>query len=89
MQGDQLSRQWRAIRAIEASLNGLTVVEIAKRGETGIRTICRYLEALQAAAFPLYTERADRDTRWAFIDTFKFKIPPPFFISLQSQSSFY
>ena len=78
MQGDQLSRQWRAIRAIEASLNGLTVAEIAKRGETGIRTICRYLEALQAADFPLYTERADKVNRWAFIDTCKFKIPPPF-----------
>ncbi len=78
MQGDQLSRQWRIIRAIEASLNGLTVAEIAKRGETGIRTICRCLEALQAGSFPLYTERADKVNRWAFIDTFKFKIPPPF-----------
>jgi len=78
MQGDRVSRQWRAIRAIKASLNGLTVAEIAKRGETGIRTICRYLEALQAGSFPLYTERAGKVNRWAFIDTFKFKIPPPF-----------
>ena len=78
MQGDQLSRQWRAIRAIEARLNGLTVAGIAKREETGIRTICRYLEALQAGSFPLYTERADKVNHWAFIDTFKFKIPPPF-----------
>jgi predicted DNA-binding transcriptional regulator YafY len=89
MQGDQLSRQWRTIREIKASPNGLTVAEIAKREETGIRTICRYLEALQAASFPLYTERADRVNRWAFIDTLKFKIPPPFFSSLQSESSFY
>jgi len=78
MQGDQLSRQWRAIRAIEASLNGLTVAEIAKREETGIRTICRYLEALQAASFPLYTGRDNRVNHWAFIDTFKFKIPSSF-----------
>jgi predicted DNA-binding transcriptional regulator YafY len=75
MQGDQLSRQ---CRTIEASLNGLTVAEVAKRGETGIRTICRCLEALQTGSFPLYTERADKIKRWAFIDTFKFKIPPPF-----------
>ena len=78
MRGDQLARQWRVIRAIEASPGGLTVAEIAKREETGIRTIYRDLESLQAAGFPLYTERVDRVNRWAFIDTFKFKIPAPF-----------
>ena len=78
MRGDQLVRQWRIIRAIEASSNGLTVTEIAQREEAGTRTIYRDLEALQAAGFPLYTERAEKANRWAFIDTFKFKIPPPF-----------
>jgi predicted DNA-binding transcriptional regulator YafY len=78
MRGDQLVRQPRIIRAIEARPNGLNAAEIAKREETGIRTICRYLEAPQAAAFPLYTERADRASRWAFIDTFQFKIHPSF-----------
>jgi len=52
MRGDQLARQWRVIRAIEASPNGLTVAEIAKREETGIRSIYRDLEPLQAAGFP-------------------------------------
>ena len=52
MRGDQLSRQWRIIRAIEASPNGLTVAEIAKREETGMRTIYRDLEVLRAAGFP-------------------------------------
>jgi predicted DNA-binding transcriptional regulator YafY len=52
MRGDQLGRQWRTIRTIEASPNGLTVTEIAQREETGIRTIYRDLEALQAAGFP-------------------------------------
>jgi predicted DNA-binding transcriptional regulator YafY len=66
------------VRAIEASPNGLTVAEIAKREEIGIRTIYRDLEALQAAGLPLYTERVDGANRWAFVDTFKFKIPPPF-----------
>ena len=50
MRGDQLARQWRIIRAIEASPSGLTVAEIAKREETGIRTIYRDLEALQPAS---------------------------------------
>ena len=74
MRGDQLARQWRIIRAIEASPNGLTVAEIAKRDETGTRMIFPGLEALPAAGFPFYTERVDRVNRWAFIDTFKFKI---------------
>ena len=78
MRGDQLARQWRVIRVIEASPGGLTVTEIAEREETGIRTIYRDLEALQAAGFPIFTERVERANRWAFIDTFKFKIPPPF-----------
>jgi hypothetical protein len=30
MRGDQLTRQWRVIRAIEASPNGLAVAEIAR-----------------------------------------------------------
>ena len=31
MRGDRLSRQWWSVQAIEASLKGLTVAEIAKR----------------------------------------------------------
>jgi len=50
MRGDQLARQWRIIRAIESSPAGLTVAEIAKREETGIRTVYRDLDALQPAS---------------------------------------
>lgn len=89
MRGDQLARQWRVIRAIEASSNGLTVAEIAEREETGIRTIYRDLEALQGAGFPLYTERVERANRWAFIDTFKFKIPSPFTLTELMSLYFY
>ena len=77
MRGDQLARQWRIIRAIEASPNGLTVTEIAQREETGFRTIYRDLEALQAAGCSLYTERVEEPNRQPSIDTFKSKIPPP------------
>jgi predicted DNA-binding transcriptional regulator YafY len=89
MRGDQLARQWRIIRAIEASPNGLTVAEIAQREETGIRTIYRDLEALQAAGFPLYTERVNGANRWAFVDTFKLKIPPPFTLTELMSLYFY
>jgi len=76
MRGDQLARQWRIIRAIEASPNGLTVAEIAQREETGIRTIYRDLEALQAAGFSLYAERAGKGSCWPFVDTFKSRTSP-------------
>jgi hypothetical protein len=78
MRGDQLTRQWRVIRAIEASPNGLTLAEIAQREETGIRTIYRDLETLQAGGGSLYTERVDLANRWVFIDTFPSRTPPAF-----------
>lgn len=78
MRGDQLSQQWRVVRAIEASPNGLTVAEIAKQEETGIRIIYRDLDALQAAGFPLYTDRVGRSNRWTFIDILNFKISQNF-----------
>jgi predicted DNA-binding transcriptional regulator YafY len=89
MRGDQLARQWRVIREIEASPNGLTVAEIAKREEIGIRTIYRDLQALQDAGFPLYNEKADKANLWVFIDTFKFKIPAPFTLTELMSLYFY
>ena len=61
MRGDQLARQWRVIRAIEASPGGLTVAEIANREETGIRTIYRDLEALYSHGHAK-AQRAPRET---------------------------
>ena len=87
MRGDEVTRHWRIIRAIEASPKGLTIAEIAQRGETGRRTIYRDLVALQAAGFPLFTEKIERSNRWAFINTFKFKIPPP--VTLTELMSFF
>jgi len=85
MRGDQLARQWRIIRAIQASPNGLTAAEIAQREEIGFRTIYCDLEALQRGGFPLSTQKIEKANRWAFIDTFKFKIPP--IVSRKPQSS--
>lgn len=78
MRGDQLARQWRIVRAIEATSSGLTVAELAKREGIGVRTIYRDLIALQQAGFPLYSARIERAQRWAFVDTYKFRIPTPF-----------
>jgi hypothetical protein len=75
MRGLQLSHQWRVIRAIDASPNGLTVTEIIKQEETGIRKTHRDPEALQATGVPPYTERVERPTRSAFMDISEFQFP--------------
>jgi len=76
MRGDQLARQWRVIRAIEASPGGLTVAEIAEREETGIRTIYRDLQAQHLR----YHAKAQR----ASSEIFKILFPPlKIFILLQ------
>jgi hypothetical protein len=74
MRGDELARPWGIIWAIKASPNGLAAKEIKQQEET-IRTIYRNLRALLAAEFPLYTRKVEKANRWAFIGTFKFKIP--------------
>jgi predicted DNA-binding transcriptional regulator YafY len=81
MRGERLARQWRILRAIEASPQGLTVAELAELEGVGLRTAYRDLEALQEAGFPLYAERVERASRWMFVDTFRFKVPPPFTVT--------
>ncbi len=88
MRGDQLARQWPIIRAVKTSSHWLTVTGIAQREETGILRVYRDLETIQATGFALFTQRAERDKRWASSNPFKFKIFPPFSIGLQSKSSF-
>jgi hypothetical protein len=55
MWGDQLSRRWQNIRAIEARPKGLPISEVAKREGPGLRTISLLFEDLQAVRFPLIT----------------------------------
>jgi hypothetical protein len=76
MRGGQLGLRRRIIRAIEASPSGLAVAEIAKREETGVRTIYSDLEALQLCAFPPYTEKVDWANHLTFIGILKPQILP-------------
>ena len=78
MRGDQLSRQWRTLRQIEVSKNGLTVAEIAEIGNVSLRTAYRDLDDLQLAGFPLFTEKSEKGNRWKFVDKYKFNVPQPF-----------
>jgi hypothetical protein len=74
MRGDQLARQWRIIRAIETSPNGLTVPEISKREETGIPTIYRDLEALQPASHAK-AQRSPRKRSTLLLPFLKISLP--------------
>ncbi len=66
MRGDQLARQRRVIREIEDGPYGFTVGEVANFSPT--------LEALQAAGYPLYTEKAEKSNRRAFIDNLELEV---------------
>jgi len=78
VRGDQLSRQWRVLRQIEVSKNGLLATEIADLGGVSLRTAYRDLDDLQLAGFPLYAEKEEKGQRWKFVDSYRFKVPQPF-----------
>ena len=78
MRSDQLSRQWRILRQIEASKSGRTASEIADLVGVSLRTAYRDLNDLQLAGFPLYAEKRKNSNLWKFVDTYRVKVPPPF-----------
>ena len=78
MRGDQLSRQWRVLRQLEVSKNGLPANEIAAEGGVSLRTAYRDMDHLQLAGFPIYTEKEGKDTRWRLMEGYNFNVPEPF-----------
>lgn len=69
----QVTRQWHLLRRLESS-RGATLQELADSLPDDfpkhLRTLRRDLAALEAAGFPLVTERAGGQTRWKLIDGF-------------------
>ena len=79
MRGDRLARHWRILKQIEVCRNGLTAAEVAELGDISLKTAYRDLEHLEASGFPIYPERGEEGgQRWKFIDSYRFKVPPPF-----------
>jgi len=76
--GDQLARQWQIIQTIVSSKTGKTAAELADELDANPRTVYRDLEALQAAGFPIYTERVEGKNIWSLLDVVKHQIPVPF-----------
>jgi predicted DNA-binding transcriptional regulator YafY len=76
--GDQLARQWKIIQLLISSRQGKSVSDLVENLGCHTRTVYRDLEALQAAGFPVYTDRIGGKTLWSFLDTAKHSIPIPF-----------
>lgn len=68
---DQVTRQWHLLRLLE-SARGITLDELRERLPLDYtrhaRTVRRDLEALEAAGFPLISERRDGSVRWRLMD---------------------
>jgi predicted DNA-binding transcriptional regulator YafY len=75
--GDQLSRQWKIIHTLMASVRGRPASELAAELECHSRTVYRDLEALQMAGFPLFTDQSGGKTLWSVIDTGRRTMPLP------------
>jgi predicted DNA-binding transcriptional regulator YafY len=76
--GDQLARQWRIIQTLISSNQGKTVADLVRDENCHPRTIYRDLETLQAAGFPIYSERVDGRGLWSVVDEYRHRIPVPF-----------
>jgi predicted DNA-binding transcriptional regulator YafY len=73
---DQVTRQWHLLRTLEASREGVTLQGLAEGLPAEFtrhhRTIRRDLEALEAAGFPLLTEKVDsRGVVWKLMEGFR------------------
>lgn len=75
--GDQLSRQWKIIHSLIASMNGRSAGELAQDLECHRRTVYRDLEALQMAGFPLYTQQEGGRTYWSILNAPRQQMPLP------------
>jgi predicted DNA-binding transcriptional regulator YafY len=71
---DQITRQWHLLRRLESS-RGATLRELAASLPDGaprhLRTLRRDLEALEAAGFPLNSERVNGQTRWRIMEGYR------------------
>lgn len=71
---DQVTRQWHLLRQLE-SPGGVTLRQLADRLPADyskhLRTLRRDLAALEAAGFPLVTERVDGLTRWKLLEGYR------------------
>ncbi|MGH7230089.1 MAG: helix-turn-helix transcriptional regulator [Nitrospiraceae bacterium] len=72
---DQVTRQWHIMQRLASSRQGLTLGQLAESLSAEfpkhLRTLRRDLAALEAANFPLVSERVDGRVRWRFMNGFR------------------
>lgn len=76
--GEQLSRQWSIVKAIENHKYGVSIRYLADENGCSRRTIYRDLNALTLAGFPLYTDKVEGETRWLLMEGYKLSETLPF-----------
>lgn len=76
--GDQLGRQWHLIQTLIVARTGKSVADLANDLACHPRTVYRDLEALEAAGFPVYTQKKNGRNYWYILDAAKQHIPVPF-----------
>jgi predicted DNA-binding transcriptional regulator YafY len=76
--GDQLARQWKIFQTLVNSKYGKSAADLAKNLDCHQRTVYRDLEALEAAGFPIYTEKASSKNMWYLLDSARKPMPVPF-----------
>jgi predicted DNA-binding transcriptional regulator YafY len=65
--GDQLVRQWRLVKLLVETREGLSVVQLSRALGTTIRTVYRDLEILERADFPLTSIRRGKWSFWKIV----------------------
>jgi predicted DNA-binding transcriptional regulator YafY len=65
------------------------VAELAEEEGCHSRTIWRDLAAIQAAGFPLYSEKDGSKSRYCFVEGYKFHLPVPFTVTELMSLYFY
>ncbi len=78
MRNDQIIRQWKILRLLEAHRFGLSVQDIADELEENIRTIYRDLQALGYAGFAIYCERDNGSAAYKIMEGKAGLKTPPF-----------
>lgn len=68
MRGDQISRQWRLVRALAGQTEGLPAQTLSDELGVSVRTVYRDLEVLERVGIPLVQDREGRQVRWRLMD---------------------
>lgn len=73
----QLVRQWKILRILQASKQGVSVADMSEKVQHSKRGIYRDLSTLLSSGFPIYSEKTDNGTVWKHLDVNKFNFTLP------------